>query len=81
MNRVAGITNDAEDRVIREQAVWAVPEANTCSLPLPRSSRMLKMPPRKKHMPITKSRLERIEPSMDDLTTSIWLFRRATILT
>jgi hypothetical protein len=35
---------------------------------------MLAIPPRKKHMPRTKSRLERIDPSMDDLTTSSWLF-------
>lgn len=70
MARAAGITMEADDRVMREQAVCAVPEAKTCSVPAPLSP-MLKTPPRKKHMPITRRRLERIDPNIEDLTTSI----------
>lgn len=72
---------DADDSVIKEQAVCAVPDANRCSEGTPFSSVMFVTPPRKKHMPMTRSRLDKIDPSMDDLTTSIWLFCKAIMLT
>lgn len=72
--------SEAEAMVIREQVVWAVAAVKLCSLPLPLSPRWMS-PPSKKHIPMTSSKLERMEPSMEAWTTSIWLSMRATMLT
>lgn len=72
---------EAAERVIREAVVWAVMVWKLCSWPWPFSSRILTIPPKKKHMPITSNRFDRIEPIIDDLTTSICLSLNAIILT
>lgn len=56
-------------------------EAKLCSMPSPFSSLMLAIPPKKKHMPITSKTLERMDPIMDDLTTSYSSAWRAIMLT
>lgn len=76
----AGRTREAEERVMSEQVVWATAAENCCSVPLPLVPRWTR-PPKRKHMPMTRSRLERMEPSIEDWTTSIWPSRRATMLT
>ena len=78
---MAGITSEAEESAISEQVVWAVAEAKLCSTPSPFSPFQFQMPPRKKHMPMTSNRFERMDPSMDDCTTWIWPSLSATILT
>jgi hypothetical protein len=74
------MTSEAEDRVIKEQADWATAAEKTCSEPSPLRPRCMR-PPKKKHMPMTSKRLDRMEPSMDDCTTWICPSFRATILT
>lgn len=76
----AGMTSEADESVMREQAVWATAAEKTCSVPAPLTPRCLR-PPKRKHMPMTSSRLERMEPSMEAWTTSTWLSLRATMLT
>jgi hypothetical protein len=74
------MTSEAEDKVMREQVVWAVAEEKTCSRPLPDSPRWM-IPPNKKHIPITKRRLERMLPSIEAWTSSISFRWSATMLT
>lgn len=78
---VAGIIRDAMDKAMSEQLVWAVTVAKLCSMGRLSRSRMFQMPPSKKHMPSTSSRFDRMDPNMDDCTTSIWPWRSATMLT
>lgn len=68
---VAGMTSEAEDSARSEHVVWAVPDGNCCSMPLPSAFLMFRSPPKKKHMPRTRSRFERMEPSIEACTTSI----------
>lgn len=70
---VAGMTSEAEDSARSEHVVCAVPEGKCCSMPLPSAFLLFRSPPKKKHMPRTSSRFERIEPSIEACTTSIWL--------
>lgn len=65
---------------MREQVVCATAAEKTCSVPAPDWPRCTR-PPRRKHMPMTSKRLDRIEPSMDDWTTWIWPSLSATMLT
>jgi hypothetical protein len=69
---VAGMTSDAEDKASREHVVWAVPEPKRCSMPPPSLFLRFTIPPKKKHMPRTSSRFERMDPSIEACTTSIW---------
>lgn len=78
---MAGMTSEAEDSASSEQVVWAVPEANCCSIPVPSGFLRFRSPPKKKHMPRTSSRFERIDPSIEAWTTSIWPAYSATMLT
>lgn len=64
----AGRTREAEERVIKEQVVWATAAEKLCSVPAPFWPRW-RRPPNKKHIPITRSKLERMEPSIEDWTT------------
>lgn len=63
-----------------EQVVWAVADAKLCSRPLPLSPRWT-IPPKRKHIPMTSRRLDRMDPSIEACTTSIWLSFSATMLT
>jgi hypothetical protein len=78
---VAGRTSEAVDSVIREQVVWAVVSENLCSIPFPFPSLEFLIPPKKKHMPMTRRRFDRMEPSIDACTTSISPAASATMLT
>jgi hypothetical protein len=72
---------DAEESAMSEHVVCAVADANICSVGTPFSSVILAMPPKRKHMPMTSNRLDKMDPSMDDCTTWIWPSLRATMLT
>lgn len=76
----AGMTREAEDSVMREHVVWATAAEKDCSLPSPLVPRCTN-PPKRKHIPITRSKLDKMEPSIDDCTTTIWPSFSATMLT
>jgi hypothetical protein len=78
---VAGMIIEAADSANKEHVVCAIALVKVCSVPLPESSFMLTRPPSRKLLPMTRRRLDRMEPSIDDCTTSISFFFRATILT
>lgn len=81
MLTVPGRIIEAADSVINEAVVWAVMVWKLCSWALPSASRILTIPPKKKHIPMTSNRFDKIEPIMEDLTTSICLSLKAIILT
>lgn len=65
MLTAAGITKEADDSVIKEQVACATADEKTCSEPWPLVPRWTR-PPKRKHMPMTSRRLDRMEPSIDD---------------
>ena len=73
------MTSEADERAMSAQLVWAAVDENVCSVPAPFSPRWM-IPPKRKQNPITRSKLDNMEPSIDDWTTSIWPSFNAIIL-
>lgn len=62
--KTVGMANEAQEMAINDDMVCAAVMLKVCWI--------LLYPPNKKQQPVTKSKLEKILPIMDDLTTSNW---------